>query len=527
MGSRISTSILIIGTGITGCVAALTLADAGFDVLMVNSGPDMDSGNTALAQGGIVWKADDDEPALLEQDMITAGWGLNYRPALHFLSRKGPRAVEDMLIDRLKVPFTSGATGPSLTREGGHSRARILYCADYTGRAIMDCLQRAVTESENITILNNRTAIDLLTTFHHSRHMALRYHLENKCVGAYVLNSETREVDTIFADFTLLASGGLGQIFLHTTNTRHSVGSGLSMASRAGVKLVNIEFIQFHPTALFHRSPRKFLISEAVRGEGAILINSRGERFMARYDERGELAPRDIVTRSIVDEMLSCGDDCVYLDLSRCKCPDVTERFPTIARQCREIGVDISHDLIPVVPAAHYFCGGILVDIFGRTTLKRLYAAGECACTGIHGANRLASTSLLEALVWGMSAGRHIAANYGRMGRLTPRTRDSIGDWVNLGQEANEDPALIAQDWASIKHTMWNYVGISRTEPRLRRAFEDLRNLNKCMHDFYKNTPISKPIVDLFHGCQSAYIITIAAMRNKTTQGCHHRLDAS
>jgi L-aspartate oxidase len=286
--------------------------------------------------------------------------------------------------------------------------------------------------------------------------------------------------------------------------------------------MMNMEFIQFHPTALFHRGPRKFLITEAMRGEGAVLVNTRGRAFMKDYDSRGDLAPRDIVSRAIVEEMLRAKDDFVYLNAYE-HISDPAGRFPTIYRKCLEQGIDITRQAIPVVPAAHYFCGGVMVDLSGRTTIDRLYAAGECACTGVHGANRLASTSLLEGLLWGHEVSQSIEKRFKARSRLSRRIRLSMPDWKFLGSKQNEDPVLIAQDWATIKHTMWNYAGINRTSSRLKRGFEDLRNLNKRLHDFYKETAISRSIVELFHGCQAAYIITTSALRNKQSIGCHFR----
>lgn len=524
--SRMKTEVLVIGSGIAGCTAALCLADKGHEVTLLSSGGTLDNGNTTLAQGGIIYTGADDSPEKLAKDITTAGWEYNYDPAVRFLCEEGPKAVEKILFERVQVPFDHTKDGGwYLTKEGGHAVHRILTCADYTGRAIQDSLVKAVTSHANIRILYNRTAIDLLATRHHSTKLEFRYQLTNQCVGAYVFNSETNEPNTILADFTVLCTGGLGQIFLHTTNTSSSIGSGMAMAHRAGATVMNLEYIQFHPTALFHRADRKFLISEAVRGEGARLFNVKGERFMSRYDERMELAPRDIVTRAIVDELLKTGEDCVFLDAANYVDQNLRKRFPTIYKKCKESGVDIARDPIPVVPAAHYSCGGVLVDKRGRSTLDGLYAAGEVACTGVHGANRLASTSLLEGLLWGASAAEDIHDRYEESCVLSKRLQDSIADWITSGKTEMEDPALINQDWATIRSTMWNYMGIMRTTPRLERAFEDLRNLNKRLHSFYKSIRICKESVDLFHGCQTAYIVTTAALRNKTNRGCHFRKD--
>lgn len=522
---RINTQALVIGSGIAGSTAALALADEGIEVVCICADDTADGGNTVLAQGGIVYKAEDEDARELEQDISTAGWKLNNPRAVRYLVRKGPQAVEEILLEKLKVPFAQKPDGSyDLIREGGHGKERILHCADYSGRAIMDELAKAVEAHPGITLLTNRTAIDLLTSHHHTTSLEFKYHLNNQCCGAYVFNQQSGQVETVLADYTILATGGLGQIFLHTTNTASSIGSGMVMAARAKAKTINAEYVQFHPTALFHRASRKFLVSEAVRGAGAKLINADGEAFMKRYDSRADLAPRDIVTRAIQEEMLHTGDDCVYLDAANHVSRDLETCFPTINSKCNEIGVDMTREPIPVVPAAHYFCGGILTDNKGRTTLSRLYAAGECACTGVHGANRLASTSLLEGLLWGLSAGKDIARRFGRKAAISKRLADSMPDWVAPGNVMNEDPALIAQDWASIRHTMWNYVGITRTDARLRRAFDDMRNLHRHLQDFYKATPISKPLIDLFHGCYAAYIVTLAAHRNNESKGCHYRI---
>lgn len=527
---RFHTSVLVIGSGLAGCSTALTLADKGYEVTLLTSGPKLFSGNSPLAQGGIVYKAHEGDPKNLVHDMMVAGHHHNYRKAVQHIANFGPKVVEEMLLDRLAVPFAHGGNGKDdwkLTMEGGHAAHRILYCADYTGKTIMQSFIAAIEASPNINVLTDRTAVDLLTTHHHAHHSELRYQLTNQCVGAYVFNEKLRRVETILADHTVLATGGIGQVYLHSTNSPSAVGSGVCMAQRAGARLENMEYVQFHPTSLFNITQHRFLVSEAVRGEGARLINNKGEQFMPRYDTRGDLAPRDIVARSIVEEMFKTNAQCVHLDASGIV-DDVHSRFPTISAQCRALGLDMAKDPIPVVPAEHYFCGGILTDQNGRTTIDKLYAVGECACTGIHGANRLASTSLLEALTWGHMAGLDISKRSKPQHHLTntqKRLHASIPDWNPLGDARNDDPALVAQDWATIRHTMWNYVGITRTSARLRRAFDDLRDLVRHLHDFYKGTPLSKERIDLYHGCHTAYSITQAALRNKKSMGCHYRKD--
>ena len=531
MSIRKYTPVLIIGAGLAGCAAALRLADKGVPVTLIASSDAVDNANSWLAQGGIIYRAEDpNETASLAEDILIAGHRHNSSEAVGLLAENGPKAVEELLVKRLAVPFDRHAAHDprytdgewDLTREGGHSNRRILHCADHTGRTIMTHLLDAVRKNPTITFLPSRTAVDLLTSHHHTAGMTYRYQLENRCCGAYVYNEIEDVVETVLADVVILATGGVGQVFLHTTNSATAVGSGVAMASRAFVRLENMEFMQFHPTALYHTEPRRVLITEALRGEGAILLNGRGERFMVDKDPRAELAPRDIVARAIVDELHAGDEPCVYLDATQV--PNVAERFPTVMQSCLERGIDMLSRPIPVVPAAHYFCGGILTDNHGRTTLERLYAVGECACTGVHGANRLASTSLLEALLWGKEAADHVAERYERGLKADTALHEAIVDWASRDGDS-ADPALIAQDWTAIRTSMWNYVGITRTGVRLARAFEDLRDLSRRIHTFYRATPLSKNLLDLFHGCQTAYLITQAALRNTSALGCHHRVD--
>jgi L-aspartate oxidase len=527
---RLFTDVLIIGSGIAGAVTALCAADQGVDVTMLTSGRAMDDGNTAYAQGGIVYQSVHPEgengAKLLEKDVMNAGAHHNFLRAVRFMAKSGPDAVKEILVDRLGVPFSqSGECEWDLTMEGGHSEKRVMHCADFTGRAIMDSLMEAVKSTPNIRLLSNRTAVDLLTAHHHSKKLEYRYQPSNPCLGAYVFNTSLSRVETILADFTVLATGGLGRIYLHTTNSKSTLGSGLTMAHRAGAGIFNAEIVQFHPTALYHKAKRRFLVTEAMRGEGARLVNAAGEAFMSKYHPLADLAPRDIVSRAIVEEMLKTGDDCVFLNAADYVDHDLTTRFPTVYKNCLELGIDITRESIPVVPAAHFHCGGVLADLTGKTTLDRLFAVGECACTGVHGANRLASTSLLEGVLWGKTCGQYVGKRAAGKGKLPKRLKDSIGDWESPGEIRNEDPALTAQDWASIRTTMWNYVGITRTGARLQRAVNDLRNLNKELIHFYKQTPISKSLIDLFHAGHCAYVVSMAALRNRRSIGCHYRVD--
>jgi len=369
----------------------------------------------------------------------------------------------------------------------------------------------------------------------------------NECVGAYLLDNQSNEVFTIFSDFAVLATGGLGQIYLHTTNTRNAIGDGVVMAKRAGATIMNAEYVQFHPTALADKKANHFLISEALRGEGARLRNQRGEYFMERYaPELKDLAPRDIVARAIVEEMTRRKEEFVWLDLANFYNghEPIPERFPNIHKACLEIGVDITKDPIPVVPAAHYFCGGVLANANGETTLARLYATGETSCTGLHGGNRLASTSLLEGLTWGYYAAASIreklstspatpspatrraySSREAGIGSMDHALLGSIPDWQQPGRQNMEDPALILQDWTTIQNTMWNYVGIVRTYERLKRANADMRELGNRLTKYYHESTISKSIVELFHGQQMAAIVADAAIKNPVSRGAHFRKD--
>lgn len=525
---RFRVPVLVVGTGIAGLATAYALARRGVKVLLLTKAKAPDDCNTAWAQGGIIYFGKNDSPRSLVKDVLEAGAGLCNPDAVAHLATEGPRVVKEILLDAVGVPFTRTRGGDlDFTREGAHSVARIVHAADATGRAIETALLAAVRAERRVTIWSEATAVDLITARHHSTNVGQRYALQDPCLGAYVLGADGR-VRTVLADFTVLATGGVGSLFLHTTNTPHAIGDGLTMAQRAGAAVMNLEYVQFHPTTLYHPEARGFLVSEALRGEGAVLVNRDGEAFMKRYDaRRKDLAPRDVVTRAIVEEMTTRGEPCVFLDLAhhyrRHAGQSARERFPTIAATCANFGIDIATEPIPVVPAAHYFCGGVLVDLEGKTTIRRLYAVGETSCTGVHGANRLASTSLLEGLVWGESAARSIAERLDSEPAYGKRMFDAIPDWKAPGDARNEDPALIQQDWATIRNTMWNYVGIVRTTERLARAMADIRDLEKRLARFYHETKISKAIVDLFHGVHASWLIAQAALKNPVSRGCHYR----
>jgi len=512
--------VLIIGTGGAGCAAALAAADAGARVLLVTKGAGILESNTAYAQGGIIARGEDDSPELLMKDVLAAGNGLCWPPAVRQLAYDGPPLVYALLIDRLGVSFTREDDRLVYTQEAAHSTRRILYAADATGRAIAEGLVAGVQAHPHIAVWRHHSAVDLITLPHHSVDPLAIYE-PTVCLGAYCLDQQTGEVHKVLARNTILATGGLGQVYLHTTNPPGARGDGLAMANRAGAVILNAEFIQFHPTAFYHRDSDRFLISEAVRGEGAKLRNRKGERFMLRYHPLAELAPRDVVARAIWEEMLKEGSDYMLLDLSDVEV-DVTQRFPTIHRTLLPFGVDITRDPIPVVPAAHYFIGGVRVDLSGRTSLSNLYAVGEVSCTGVHGANRLASTSLLEALTWGVKAGEDAA----RRARESDETRfDRVADWHDAGLTEEIDPALIVQDWMTIRTTMWNYAGIVRTTKRLGRARADLNYLEHRIDQFYRETKLTDQLIGLRNAIEVALIITQAAQRNPKSVGAHYRVD--
>jgi len=525
---QVLTDVLIIGSGIAGGVAALHLAEhSEIQITVVTSAPNPWESNTFYAQGGIISRGPEDSAELLKEDLLRAGGGYNNPRAISILAQEGPRLLQEVLIDRLGVTFTETAEHDlEYVREAAHSTSRILHVADATGKAIEERLIEAISQLPNVTLLSRHTAVDLLTPSHHSQN-PLDVYDPPTCVGAYIFDQEQATVNAYLARKTILASGGLGQIFLHTTNPPTARGDGIAMAHRAGARIINAEYVQFHPTALY-RGPidaPRFLISETVRGAGARLVNQQGEPFMKKYaPEWKDLAPRDVVARSIHQEMLETRAECVYLDLCSHMSPQkIRARFPTIYQRCLEAGVDITRELIPVVPAAHYFCGGIWVDERGHSNLRDLYAVGEVSCTGVHGANRLGSASLLEGLVWGWRAAQDIAQAIARGEPLHVNPKD-IPPWYDTGRYV-ADPALIAQDINTIKHIMWNYVGLVRSSHRLARAIDELTHLRAEIDKFYRTAKLSDSLIGLRNSVQAALTVALAAWENRTSRGCHYRED--
>lgn len=508
----LSTDCLIIGTGIAGLTTALKLSDAGIKVTIITRSSDPNETNTNWAQGGIIY-SDDDQ---LTKDINIASSNTSYEKACEILKSDSKDILKEILLDKAKTDFDRDADGNlCFTKEAAHSINRIIYKGDYTGKQIQVSLLNTLKYKSNVTFLTSHTAIDLITPAHHGVNLKQRYE-EDQVVGAYLFDQKKNKVVKVISKKTILATGGIGALYLHNSNTESARGDGHAMAKRAGAFISSMEFIQFHPTTLFAgTSERRFLISEAVRGEGAILVNSKGERFMSNYHKDEELASRDIVSRAILSEMIRLKSDCVYLDVSFKDGKWIKERFPTIYSYCHEKGFDITKEKVPVVPAAHYTCGGVKTDLCGKTNLKNLYAVGEVASTGLHGANRLASTSLLEGLVFGYRASEDIINN---ISESKLYNSDTIKNWQNGTRQA--DLGLITQDIQTIRQTMWNYLGLRRSKSRLARAHAMFGELTDEINKFYRHAALHDELIGLRNAVEVAYMVLNASVRNKESIGC-------
>ncbi len=518
--SSYQTDVLILGTGIAGLSSAVALAEKSLNITIVTREEDPSTTNTVWAQGGIIYpKGSESE---LIDDILKASSFTSYLPAAELLANHSCEVLEDILVNKAGVDFERNNQGEfEFTKEAAHSCARILYKGDYTGKEIQTALLRFLNNKErfpNVKFLTSHTAIDLLTSLHHGVDIPQRYE-ENKVLGAYLFDQESKVVKKYMAKFTVLATGGVGALYLHHTNAEGARGDGHAMAKRAGAQVIDMEFIQYHPTTFYGGSThRRFLISEAVRGEGGILINSKGERFMRKYSSDLELASRDVVARAIADEIIETQNDCVYLDITKKPSEWVKTRFPTIYEHCLENHIDMTKVPIPVVPAAHYTCGGVKSDLKGRTTLQNLYAVGEVACTGLHGANRLASTSLLEGLSFGAFAANDILL---RIESEKIYSSEKIRDWVDGTKEV--DTALIHQDLVTLKQTMWNYVGLTRSRDRLIRANAMFRELKDEVDRFYKDAKLIDSLIGLRNSVEVAQMVLTASLRNNKSIGCFYR----
>lgn len=510
------TDCLVIGAGLAGSAYALHGAKAGLAVELLSLGEPL-AANSDWAQGGIIYDTTPD-PASLARDIMDASDGTANPAAIEQLVREGPAAVRELLLDELHVGFDRDATGGlDFTREGGHSERRIIHAKDTTGHAILASIASRVDATAGITRRTGFSAVDLLTLSHNSEGTADRY-APLTCFGAYVLDTASGEVCAIVAKKTVLATGGLGQIFLHSTNQPGSVGHGVAMAYRVGARLIDLEYVQFHPTVFYKKNSPRFLITEALRGEGAVLVNSRGQRFMDAIHPRGSLAPRDVVSRAIHQELATSGEACVWLDLSAMTPAFIRGHFPGITARCAEVGVDITREPIPVVPAAHFACGGVHADLAGRTNVLHLTAIGETGCTGLHGANRLASTSLLECLTSAKAAAHTDAAEI-KAAQTSFRLPDPR-PWESPVREA--DPVLIRQDMQQIQNTMWNYAGVVRSAKRLTRARRILLELREEIQSFYRGCRLTRELVELRNAIQTALLVVHAASLNPRSKGCHY-----
>ncbi|WP_292994532.1 L-aspartate oxidase [Nitrosomonas sp.] len=506
---------LIIGSGLAGFSLALHLAQ--HKKICIITKQTADSGASSWAQGGIAAAlSNDDSPSKHVQDTLIAGAGLCDEEITRYVAENAANAIH-WLIDQ-GVIFTSdqkNETGYHLTKEGGHSMRRIIHSGDATGKAVQQALIQKIRTHPNISVLEHHIAIDLITSDKLPDYADTQH---KRCFGAYVLDKKKDQVLTFTAQNTVLATGGASKVYLYTTNPDTATGDGIAMGWRAGCRIANMEFIQFHPTCLYHPHAKSFLISEAVRGEGGLLKLSNGDRFMPWHDQRAELAPRDIVARAIDFEMKKRGLDCVYLDISHKPASFLKEHFPTIYARCLELGIDITKEPIPVVPAAHYTCGGVVTDKHGKTDLNNLYAIGETAHTGLHGANRLASNSLLECLVLAQAAGNNI------------RNQDAnelpkLPDWDESRVTDADEEIVIAHNWDELRRFMWNYVGIVRTTKRLQRAQRRIELLREEINEYYTNFRVTSDLLELRNLVDSADLIVRSAMLRHESRGLHYSKD--
>ena len=511
--------VLIIGSGLAGMSLALRLAETQKVALLTKQ--ELLDAASAWAQGGIAAVlSEEDSPANHIRDTHIAGGGLCKDEAVRFVVENGRAAVEWLVAQG--VPFTrddDNAAELHLTREGGHSHRRIVHAADATGRAVQKTLVQQLKSHPNVEVLEHHLAVDLITS------KRLGQTDQKRCYGAYALNNLTGAIHTISARFTVLATGGAGKVYLYTTNPDVATGDGVAMGWRAGCRVANMEFIQFHPTCLYHPLAKSFLITEAVRGEGGHLrlpdkdkSGKAGERFMPQHDERAELAPRDVVARAIDFEMKKRGLDFVYLDISHKPADFLKAHFPNIYVKCLSLGIDITTDPIPVVPAAHYTCGGIVTDLRGRTDVDDLYAIGEVSCTGLHGANRLASNSLLECLVFSEAVANDMLNQPSRASPMLPA-------WDESRVTNADEEVIISHNWDELRRFMWDYVGIVRTDKRLERAMHRIELLQSEIHDYYANFRISNDLIELRNLVLTAELIVRCALARKESRGLHFSLD--
>jgi L-aspartate oxidase len=513
MTPRHDTQVLVLGGGVAGLSVALRLAKGGRKVTVLAK-RQLTEGSSRYAQGGIaaVMDAADSVDAHVE-DTLRAGAGLCNEPAVRFITENSSAAIEWLLEQGTDFTLSNDSESLHLSQEGGHSERRIVHASDATGAEVMRALEAKVRACADIEVRDQSIAIDLITS------TKLGLPGANRVLGMYALNSELGAVETLTAPLVVLATGGASKAYLYTSNPDTSTGDGVAMAWRAGCRVANMEFVQFHPTCLYHPKAKSFLISEAVRGEGGKLVLEDGSRFMHEHDERGELAPRDIVARAIDYEMKRRGLDSVFLDISDKPADFIHEHFPNISRRCEQFGFDMTSEALPVVPAAHYTCGGIVTDLDARTDVEGLYAVGECASTGLHGANRLASNSLLECLVMGAAASADILA-----GAVAPSYTD-VPDWDETQVSDPDEQIVVTHNWDELRRAMWDYVGIVRTDKRLERAQHRVRLLQEEIRDYYSNFRVDLNLIELRNLVTVADLIIASALERKESRGLHYTLD--
>jgi L-aspartate oxidase len=506
---------LVIGSGIAGLSFALKAAERGTVAIVTKRG--LSDSNTAWAQGGVACVVSDEDSFELHiRDTIGAGAGLCHEDVVRTVVTEGPARIAELMDLGMHFDERESENGQrelDLAKEGGHSKRRVLHAHDTTGYEIEHTLTSRVVDHPGISIFENHMAVDLITTG------KLGYAMQNSCVGAYILDEQSGAVQTFRSDIIVLATGGCGKVYLYSTNPDIATGDGVAMGWRAGAVISNMEFVQFHPTCLFHPKAKSFLVSEAVRGEGGLLVDSRGRRFMDEYHPKAELAPRDIVARAIDAEMKRTGGRCVYLDITHKPADFIINRFPTIYETCLALGIDITREPIPVVPAAHYQCGGVKTDVNGETSLRGLYAIGEAACTGLHGANRLASNSLLEGLV--LARRTFEKASHHR----PERNHFDLPEWRPGQVQDLDELVVVYHNWDEIRRLMWDYVGIVRTDKRLQRAATRLRNLHAEIQEFYWNFKVSTDLLELRNLVTVASLIVDCAISRKESRGLHFTLD--
>lgn len=521
-----NTDFLVIGSGVAGLTFALKVAEHG-SVALVTKREIMES-NTAYAQGGIAAVLSDvDSFDLHIEDTMASGDYLSNREVVEMVVKNGPDLIHELIDLGVKFSLTDDGKESStdtydLGREGGHSENRVIHADDMTGRAMETVLVDHVRKHKNIKVYENHIALDLITYSTRMRSGVVVKQVDTDCCGAYVLDIESNQVKTLASRITVLATGGAGKVYLYTSNPDIATGDGIAMGYRAGASVANLEFVQFHPTCLYHPDAKNFLISEAVRGEGGVLIDASGEQFMKNYDDLKDLACRDVVSRAIDSELKKSGEESVFLDISHKDSAFVKKRFPNLYSQCMKFGFDMTKEPIPVVPAAHYLCGGLATDLNGKTDINRLYAIGETACTGLHGANRLASNSLLEALVYADKASRMAIRE---LKEFEKNAFFEPPKWDDSGTTDSDEVSLVSHNWDEIRRFMWDYVGVVRSNKRLERALRRIENIQKEIRDYYWDFKVTSDLIELRNIATVSELIIKCAMKRKESRGLHYTIE--